>query len=111
MPTVPAREEWTPPPVGEVLAEYAHRTIDTATARRDAARVRDSFNKARQAAAQKRKEQKAARNGTAPGGNSSPGGSSPGNTSPGASSGRATPRKASPGNSASAFGGAVIRSA
>ncbi|MFC5754564.1 hypothetical protein [Actinomadura rugatobispora] len=55
------REEWSPPPVGEVLAQYAHLTKDTATALRGAARVRDSLNRARQAAARKRTEQRAAR--------------------------------------------------
>jgi hypothetical protein len=59
-PPILVREEWTPPPVGEVLAEYAGRSIDTATALRGAARVRDSFNRARQAAAKKRVEQRAA---------------------------------------------------
>jgi hypothetical protein len=54
------REDWTPPPVGEVLAEYAGRSLDSATASRGAARVRDSFNRARQAAAKKRVEQRAA---------------------------------------------------
>ncbi|XVQ10685.1 hypothetical protein ACQP1W_50690 [Spirillospora sp. CA-255316] len=55
------REEWTPPPVGEVLAQYAHLSKDTATALRGAARVRDSLNRARAAAARKRTEQRAAR--------------------------------------------------
>ncbi|GAA3953947.1 hypothetical protein GCM10023085_40600 [Actinomadura viridis] len=60
-PPILVREEWSPPPVGEVLAEYAHRTKDTATALRGAARVRESLNKARQAAARKRLEQRSAR--------------------------------------------------
>ncbi|GLZ08556.1 hypothetical protein Acsp03_60220 [Actinomadura sp. NBRC 104412] len=110
-PPVPAREEWTPPPVGEVLAEYAHRSIDTATARRGAARVRDSFNKARQAAAQKRNEQRAARRGGASGDHSPPDAAPPGR----ATSGRSSPRRAAPGKAAGdsggAFGSAVIRSA
>jgi len=57
----PPREEWTPPPVGEVLAQYAHLSKDTATARRGAARVRASLNRARQAAVKKRTQQRAAR--------------------------------------------------
>ncbi|GAA2397728.1 hypothetical protein GCM10010191_00490 [Actinomadura vinacea] len=60
-PPVLVREEWTPPPVAEVLAQYAHLSKDTATASRGAARVRDSFNRARQAAARKRTQQRAAR--------------------------------------------------
>ncbi|GAA4136323.1 hypothetical protein GCM10022416_19950 [Actinomadura keratinilytica] len=64
-PAVPAlspvvRDE-QPPPVHEVLAVYANRTRDTATALRGAARVRDSFNRARRAAAQRRAAQRAAR--------------------------------------------------
>jgi hypothetical protein len=121
-PPVLAREEWTPPPVGEVLAEYAHRSKDTATAQRGAARVRDSFNRARQAATQRRNEQKAARRGAAPEGNSPQGNSPQGKATPGeatpgqgptgnAASGRASPRAATPGHSGSAFGGAAIRSA
>ncbi|MFI6515127.1 hypothetical protein ACIBF1_06135 [Spirillospora sp. NPDC050679] len=63
-PAVAPREEWSPPsppPVSEVLAAYANRSVDSATALRGAARVRDSLNRARSAATQKRTAQKAAR--------------------------------------------------
>ncbi|MBO2456058.1 hypothetical protein [Actinomadura violacea] len=61
VPPVAAKEEWQPPPVGEVLAAYAGRVKDSATAMRGAARVRDSLNRARTAAAQRRAAQKTAR--------------------------------------------------
>ncbi|WP_165495084.1 hypothetical protein [Actinomadura roseirufa] len=60
-PAVPAKEEWTPPPVAEVLAVYADRVKDSATAMRGAARVRESLNRARAAAAQRRTAQRTAR--------------------------------------------------
>ena len=60
LPAVP-KEEWQPPPVAEVLAVYAGRVKDTATARRGAAKVRESLNRARANAAQRRAAQKAAR--------------------------------------------------
>ncbi|WP_245679654.1 hypothetical protein [Actinomadura hibisca] len=63
-PGVTPREEWSPPsppPVSEVLAAYAGRSVDSATALRGAARVRDSLNRARSAATQQRTAQKAAR--------------------------------------------------
>ncbi|MFI0366343.1 hypothetical protein ACH35V_00605 [Actinomadura sp. 1N219] len=55
------KEEWQPPPVSEVLAVYAGRAKDTATATRGAAKVRESLNRARSAAAQRRAAQKTAR--------------------------------------------------
>ncbi|MBT2206672.1 MULTISPECIES: hypothetical protein [Actinomadura] len=55
------KEEWSPPPVAEVLAVYAGRVKDTATAMRGAARVRESLNRARSVAAQRKAAQKAAR--------------------------------------------------
>ncbi|TDD30184.1 hypothetical protein E1287_29825 [Actinomadura sp. KC06] len=55
------KEEWQPPPVAEVLAVYAGRAKDTATATRGAAKVRESLNRARAAAAQRRAAQKTAR--------------------------------------------------
>jgi hypothetical protein len=55
------REEWQPPPVAEVLAVYAGRAKDTVTATRGAAKVRESMNRARSAAAQRRAAQKTAR--------------------------------------------------
>ncbi|MFI0482702.1 hypothetical protein [Actinomadura sp. 9N215] len=55
------KEEWQPPPVAEVLAVYAGRAKDSATASRGAAKVRDSLNRARAAAAQRRAAQKTAR--------------------------------------------------
>ncbi|MDL4773197.1 hypothetical protein [Actinomadura xylanilytica] len=58
------REEWTPPPVAEVLAVYAGRSKDTATAMRGAARVRDSLDRARLAANQRRTAQNAAKRST-----------------------------------------------
>lgn len=61
LPLVPAREEWTPPPVAEVLAVYAGRTKDSATAKRGAARVRESMNRAKAAAAQRTAVRNAAR--------------------------------------------------
>ncbi|GLW66109.1 hypothetical protein Arub01_43530 [Actinomadura rubrobrunea] len=57
--SVPIRDE-TPPPVHEVLAVYAGRTRDAAVAMRGAARVRESFNRARRAAARRRAAQRAA---------------------------------------------------
>ncbi|MFC6880449.1 MULTISPECIES: hypothetical protein [Actinomadura] len=60
-PSMILREEWTPPPVREVLAVYAGRSTDTATALRGAARVRESLNRARLAATQRRNAQKAAK--------------------------------------------------
>lgn len=61
IPPVTAKEEWQPPPVAEVLAAYAGRVKDSATAMRGAARVRDSLNRARTAAAQRRATQSTAR--------------------------------------------------
>ncbi|MVZ99124.1 hypothetical protein F8568_001720 [Actinomadura sp. LD22] len=61
VPPVTAKEEWQPPPVAEVLAAYAGRVKDSATAMRGAARVRDSLNRARTAAAQRRAAQRTAR--------------------------------------------------
>lgn len=63
LPAVPAapKEEWQPPPVAEVLAVYAGRTIDGVTAARGAAKVRESLNRARANAAQRRAAQRAAR--------------------------------------------------
>ncbi len=61
LPVAPAREEWSPPPVAEVLAVYAGRTKDTATAKRGAARVRESMNRAKTAAAQRAAVRKAVR--------------------------------------------------
>jgi len=58
---VAAREEWQPPPVAEVLAVYAGRAKDTVTATRGAAKVRESLNRAKAAAAQRRAAQKTAR--------------------------------------------------
>ncbi|WP_165970735.1 hypothetical protein [Actinomadura sp. 6K520] len=55
------KEEWQPPPVAEVLAVYAGRAKDTVTAARGAAKVRESLNRARANAAQRRAAQKAAR--------------------------------------------------
>ncbi|WP_067452195.1 hypothetical protein [Actinomadura macra] len=60
-PVVLLKEEWSPPPVAEVLAVYAGRVKDTATAMRGAARVRESLNRAKSAAAQRKAAQKAAR--------------------------------------------------
>ncbi|MEU8124404.1 hypothetical protein AB0C21_37315 [Spirillospora sp. NPDC049024] len=56
-----AKEEWQPPPVAEVLAVYAGRAKDTVTAARGAAKVRESLNRAKAAAAQRRAAQKTAR--------------------------------------------------
>ncbi|WP_018654515.1 hypothetical protein [Actinomadura flavalba] len=62
LPVVPvAREEFTPPPVAEVLAVYADRKVDRTTAARGAAKVRESLVSARDAAVRRRAEQKAAR--------------------------------------------------
>jgi hypothetical protein len=112
-PPVLVREEWTPPPVGEVLAQYAHLAIDEATARRGAAKVRDSFNKARQAAAQKRAEQKAARRRAAANGStvSKESQENSGDAAAGTPPGRSATAKASPGRAVpgSAIGGAAIR--
>ncbi|TDC54511.1 hypothetical protein E1281_16050 [Actinomadura sp. KC345] len=55
------KEEWQPPPVAEVLAVYAGRAKDTVTAARGAAKVRESLNRARANAAQRRAAQKTAR--------------------------------------------------
>ncbi|WP_243722605.1 hypothetical protein [Actinomadura sp. 7K507] len=55
------KEEWQPPPVAEVLAVYAGRAKDTVTAARGAAKVRESLNRARASAAQRRAAQKTAR--------------------------------------------------
>ncbi|WP_019632094.1 hypothetical protein [Actinomadura atramentaria] len=55
------REEYTPPPVAEVLAVYAGRKIDGATAARGAAQVRESLNAARAAVAQRRATRRAVR--------------------------------------------------
>ncbi|MGI5205247.1 hypothetical protein ACQEU6_27160 [Spirillospora sp. CA-108201] len=60
LPIVP-KEEWQPPPVGEVLAVYAGRAKDTVTAARGAAKVRESLNRAKAAAAGRRAAQKTAR--------------------------------------------------
>ncbi|WP_242902638.1 hypothetical protein [Actinomadura terrae] len=60
-PVVPIKEEWSPPPVAEVLAVYAGRVKDTTTAMRGAARVRESLNRAKTVAAQRKAAQKAAR--------------------------------------------------
>ncbi|NDU73177.1 hypothetical protein GWI34_11100 [Actinomadura sp. DSM 109109] len=56
-----AKEEWQPPPVAEVLAVYAGRAKDTRTAARGAAKVRESMNRAKAAAAGRRAAQKTAR--------------------------------------------------
>ncbi|WP_254715664.1 hypothetical protein [Actinomadura sp. NAK00032] len=56
-----AKEEWQPPPVAEVLAVYAGRAKDTKTATRGAAKVRESLNRAKAAAAQRRTAQRTAR--------------------------------------------------
>ncbi|MGP4026402.1 hypothetical protein [Actinomadura sp. 3N407] len=63
LPVVPLvlKEEWQPPPVAEVLAVYAGRAKDTVTAARGAAKVRESLNRARATAAQRRAAQKTAR--------------------------------------------------
>ncbi|WP_346041797.1 hypothetical protein [Actinomadura chokoriensis] len=63
VPVVPivAKEEWQPPPVAEVLAVYAGRAKDTVTATRGAAKVRESLNRAKAAAAQRKAAQKTAR--------------------------------------------------
>ncbi|TDC95728.1 hypothetical protein E1285_06580 [Actinomadura sp. 7K507] len=63
MPVLPVvlKEEWQPPPVAEVLAVYAGRAKDTVTAARGAAKVRESLNRARASAAQRRAAQKTAR--------------------------------------------------
>ncbi|TNY37744.1 hypothetical protein EIO00_06155 [Thermomonospora catenispora] len=58
-PAPPVREEWTPPPVWEVLAPYADRVRNAATAKRGAAKVRESMRRARAAAAQRRAAQAA----------------------------------------------------
>ncbi|TDD79896.1 hypothetical protein E1293_22195 [Actinomadura darangshiensis] len=58
---IAAKEEWQPPPVAEVLAVYAGRAKDSVTATRGAAKVRESMNRARAAAAQRRAAQKTAR--------------------------------------------------
>lgn len=60
-PVVLLKEEWTPPPVAEVLAVYAGRVKDSTTAMRGAARVRESLNRARAVSAQRKAAQKAAR--------------------------------------------------
>nr|WP_235828009.1 hypothetical protein [Actinomadura rubteroloni] len=57
----PRRDEYTPPPVAEVLAAYAGRKIDGATAARGAAQVRESLNAARAAVAQRRATRRAVR--------------------------------------------------
>ena len=61
VPPAAPKEEWQPPPVAEVLAVYAGRAKDTATATRGAAKVRENLNRARAAAAQRRAAQKASR--------------------------------------------------
>ncbi|ACY95636.1 MULTISPECIES: hypothetical protein [Thermomonospora] len=53
----PVREEWSPPPVKEVLAVYGDRVKDASVAARGAARVRESMARARRAAAQRRAAQ------------------------------------------------------
>lgn len=58
---IAAKEEWQPPPVAEVLAVYAGRAKDTVTATRGAAKVRESLNRAKAAAAQRKAAQKTAR--------------------------------------------------
>lgn len=58
---IAAKEEWQPPPVAEVLAVYAGRAKDTLTAARGAAKVRESLNRAKATAAQRRAAQNAAR--------------------------------------------------
>ena len=62
-PLVPiaVKEEWQPPPVAEVLAVYAGRAKDTVTATRGAAKDRESLNRAKAAAAQRRTAQRTAR--------------------------------------------------
>lgn len=61
VPPIAPKEEWQPPPVADVLAVYAGRAKDTATAARGAARVRESLNRARAAATQRRAAQRTAR--------------------------------------------------
>ncbi|WP_235834138.1 hypothetical protein [Actinomadura logoneensis] len=51
----------TPPPVAEVLAVYAGRSKDPLTNARGMARVRESLERGRSAAAQRRLAQRAAR--------------------------------------------------
>ncbi|REE97290.1 hypothetical protein [Thermomonospora umbrina] len=58
-PALPVREEWSPPPVWEVLAAYADRVKDSSTAERGAARVRESMKRARATAAQRKAAQDA----------------------------------------------------
>jgi hypothetical protein len=60
-PSPVGREDPSPPPVLEVLADYAGRAVDTATALRGAAKVRDSLVRAQAAAAERRTLQTAAR--------------------------------------------------
>jgi hypothetical protein len=60
-PVLALREESPPPPVWEVLADYAGRAVDAPTAQRGAAKVRDSLTRARVAAAERRALQTAAR--------------------------------------------------
>ncbi|MCP2337730.1 hypothetical protein [Actinomadura rupiterrae] len=59
-PPVRVRDE-TPPPVAEVLAVYAGRSKDPSINARGMARVRDSLERGRAAAAQRRLAQRAAR--------------------------------------------------
>ncbi|GAA4238367.1 hypothetical protein GCM10022254_54020 [Actinomadura meridiana] len=61
VPPAPLKEEWQPPPVADVLAVYAGRVKDAATATRGAAKVRESMGRAKAAAAQRRTAQKSAR--------------------------------------------------
>jgi hypothetical protein len=53
----------SPPPVWEVLAEYAGRVVDPAAAHSGAARVRASLTAARNAAVERRARQAEARRG------------------------------------------------
>ncbi|MEV5750803.1 hypothetical protein AB0L00_23515 [Actinoallomurus sp. NPDC052308] len=60
-PVLALRDPPSPPPVHEVLAQYAGRAVDPATARSGAAQVRASLTAARAAAAQRRARQAEAR--------------------------------------------------
>ncbi|MCO6003539.1 hypothetical protein NE236_00920 [Actinoallomurus purpureus] len=60
-PGLALRDPPYPPPVHEVLAEYAGRAIDPATARSGAAQVRASLAAARSTAAERRARQAEAR--------------------------------------------------
>lgn len=60
-PVLVPREPPHPPPVQEVLAQYAGRVVDPATARSGAAQVRAGLAAARSAAAERRARQAEAR--------------------------------------------------